>query len=101
MLSVTNRAPDLDKLSDMVDAQSPEVREQFQYALGILLVENGEAEIVEQHRIDDRAWIIVRTANGELFSVVKPEGNAERLPNLRAIAAECLEEHALAFTSKE
>ncbi len=88
----TNMAPDLNILSDMIDAQSPEVRELFQYALGLVLVENGKAEVAEQRTIDARRWIIFRTANGELFSVVKPEGNEKRLSTLRAVAQECLEE---------
>ena len=88
----TNMAPDLNVLSDMIDAQSPEVRELFQYALGLVLVENGEAEIAEQRTIDARRWIIFRTANGELFSVVEPEGNDRRLSTLCAVAQECLEE---------
>ncbi len=92
MFTETNRAPDINMLSDMVDAQSPELRELFQYALGILLVEKGEAEIAEQHRIDERTWLIMRTASGDLFSAVKPEGNDRRLATMRAIAAECLEE---------
>ncbi len=94
----TNMATDLNTLSDMVDAQSPEVRELFQYALGLVLVENGEAVIAEQRTIDERAWIILRTANGELLSLVKPEGNDKRLANLRAVAQECLEATDVART---
>ncbi len=88
----TDTAPDLNILSDMIDAQSPEVRELFEYALGLVLLENGKAEIAEQRTIDARRWIIFRTAHGELFSVVKPEENDKRLTKLRAVAQECLVE---------
>jgi hypothetical protein len=35
-----------------------------------LLVEDGEAEIIEHRTMDTREWVTVRTVGGELFSIV-------------------------------
>ncbi len=79
-------------LSRIVDGQPPQVRELFHYALVMLLIEDGKAEIVERRTIDTREWITVRTVTPEIFSIVVPDADDERLEALRVVAREVLDE---------
>ncbi len=65
--------PQFAALSQIIDAQPPEMQELFQYALAMLLVEDGKASIVERRTIDGREWIYILTTGHELFGVVEPE----------------------------
>ena len=51
--------------------QPPAVRELFQYAVMMLMIENYKAEI-KWRTVNQREWVTVRTVAGELFNIVKP-----------------------------
>jgi hypothetical protein len=87
--------PDLAMLTHIVARQSPTARELFHYALVLLLIEDGKAEIIERQTVDGREWVTVRTVAGELFSIVKPYESDEMLEALKVVAREILKaEHA-------
>ena len=80
--------PSLGLLSSIVNAQPPQVRELFQYALVQLLLENGKGEIIERKTIDAREHLFIRSSSGEVFSVVKPLVSDELLEKLKEMARE-------------
>ena len=84
--------PNLTMLARIVDGQTPDVRELFHYALVMLLVEDGKAQIIAQRTIDARQWLTIRTVAGELFSIVKPHVIDARLAELQEMAREVLRE---------
>ncbi len=86
----TNLPPELSALAQIVDAQPPAMQELFQYALAMLLVEDGKANIVERRTIDGRAWIYLLTSSHELFSVVEPKVGEDVLAHLREMARDAL-----------
>ncbi len=92
VLSPSDLPPEIEMLSRIVDGQSPDVRELFHYALTMLMVEDGKAEIVEQHTIDAREHLTLRTVAGDAFTIVKPLGSEELLATMRATARDILRE---------
>ncbi len=78
--------------SRLLDGQPPNVRELFQYALIMLMVEDSKAHIIEQHTIDAREHLTLRTVAGDSFTIVKPFVSEELLAELRAMAREVLNE---------
>ena len=76
----------------ILDGQSPRMRELIQYAIAILAVEDGTAELIERHVIDAREHHTFRTATGETFTVVKPDVSSEELERVREMAREVLRE---------
>ena len=91
-MTQTDLPPDLAMLARIVDGQPPNVRELFHYALVMLLVEDGKAQIIEQRTIDARQWLMIRTVAGELFSIVKPNVIDARLAELQEMARQVLRE---------
>jgi hypothetical protein len=90
-MTASDLPPDLAMLARVVDRQSPATRELFQYALVLMLIEDGKAEIVERRRVDRREWVTVRTVAGELFSIAKPDESDEMLETLKVLAREILD----------
>jgi hypothetical protein len=84
--------PELEMFSRIVDGQSPDVRELFQYALTMLLVEDGKAEVIARHTIDLREHLTLRTSAGDVFTITKPDVSEELLGKMRALAREILEQ---------
>ena len=72
--------PELEALAPFLDAEAPNVRELFQYALAMLMVEAGKADIVQRVKTDDgRTHVQIVTAAGDAFSVVVPAVGEELL----------------------
>src|SRR5512135_156497 len=84
--------PDLALLARVVDAEPPDVQELFQYALTMLLIEDGKAQVVERRKIDCREWLTVLTVAGDLFDIVKPDVCDERLAKLQEMARAVLQD---------
>ena len=89
-MQTNNIPPELEILSRIVDGQAPAVRELFQYALTMLMVEDGTAEVVERHVIDLREHLTFRTNAGDLFTIVKPDVNGNLLARMREMARDVL-----------
>ncbi len=53
--------PDLALLTHIVETPPPDVQGLFQYALTMLMVEDGKAQVVERRKIDCREWLTVLT----------------------------------------
>ena len=86
--------PEFAILSRIVDAQEPNVREIFQYALTMLLVEDGKAEIVNQHAVGMREHLTLKTTAGDTFTIVKPDISGELLAQMRELVREALDEES-------
>lgn len=88
--------PEMDDLLAALDGQTPAVREMFQYAFALMLIDDEKAVEVRRGQVDGREWLRVRTVNGEEFDVVRPEMSealeARLLKQVRAIVAEDLGE---------
>ena len=84
--------PDFEVLSRLVDAQEPAVRELFQYALALLMVEDGKAEITEQRTVSMREQLTLRTVAGDTFTIVKPDISDELLAQMQEMVRELLDE---------
>ena len=76
----------------IIDGQLPQARELIQYALAMLAVEDGKAELIERHVIDAREHLTFKTLVGEIFTLVKPVLSAEELERVRVAAREILRE---------
>ncbi len=74
----------------ILDGQSPQMRELVQYAITILAVEDGTAELIERHVIDAREHHTFRTTVGETFTLAKPDVSSEELERVREMAREVL-----------
>jgi len=85
-----NLHPALDMLSRITDGQSPQVRELFQYALVMLIVENGKAEITQRHHVDNPEYLAIKTTAGDVSEILTPQVSDERLQQLRTLAREIL-----------
>jgi len=82
--------PELAMLARAVDGQSPAVRELFQYALVMLMVEDGSVTMIERHVIDAREHLTFKTSQNESFTIIKPEASPELLEGVRQMAREVL-----------
>ena len=91
----TNLPPDFEMLFRIIDGQLPQVRELFQYALVMLMVENGKARMTERHVTDDaREHFTYRTNAGDVFTIIKPDVSDELLAKMTKIAREILRDDA-------
>jgi hypothetical protein len=91
-MNSSHLSPVLEMFARIFDGQSPQVRELFQYALVMLSVEDGRAEVIERHTIDLREHLTFKTVTGDLFTIVKPDVSAELLAHVTALVREVLQE---------
>ncbi|CAG0980054.1 hypothetical protein ANRL3_02075 [Anaerolineae bacterium] len=80
----------LDAIAKLFNDQPEDVRELFQYALVMLMVEDNKAEIVARQSIDNLEYLTVKTIAGDVFEIVKPQMCEDLLATLRALAREVL-----------
>jgi hypothetical protein len=85
--------PELDAFASYLDAQLPNVRELFHYALAMLMIEDAKAKIVETHTTDDRRQrMLIQTIAGDSFSIAKPLVEHALLEQMMKIAREVVAE---------
>lgn len=78
--STNSLPPELAAFAHFLDAQPPNVRDIFQYALAMLMVEKKLATIVDENTTDDaRKWFTFRTSAGDAFTIVRPLVSKELL----------------------
>jgi hypothetical protein len=82
--------PALQSLAHLLDAQPEDVRELFQYALVMLMVEDGKAEITERHHVDNLEYLTIKTTAGDVFEILTPQVSDERLQQVEMLASEIL-----------
>jgi hypothetical protein len=87
-----NLPPEFEILARIADAEEPNVRELFQYALTMELVEDGKAKIVQQRTVGMREHLELRTAAGDAFTIVKPDISNVLLEQMREMVREVMEE---------
>ncbi len=63
-----------------------------QYALALLMVKDGKAEIIEQRTVGIREQLTVRTVPSDTFTLVKPDISDALLAQMREMVQEVLEE---------
>jgi hypothetical protein len=85
--------PDLEGFASYLDAQLPNVRELFHYALAMLMVEGAKAKVVETHTTDDgRQRLLIWTVAGDSISIAKPllddASLAQMMEIVRGVVAE-------------
>jgi hypothetical protein len=69
--------PEFQRIAQLVDQQPPEVREVFHFMLAVAMQESAIARLVNASQIDGRTWYSYEGASGDVFSVVRPEIDAE------------------------
>jgi hypothetical protein len=84
----------------ILDGESPQMRELIQYAIAILAVEDGTAELIDRHVIDTREHLTFKTTAGEPFTLVKPDVSNEELESVREMARGILQEGSADDPSK-
>ncbi len=84
--------PELQAIAQLMDEQPEDVRELFQYALTMLMIEDGKAKIVETHHVDNLEYLTVETSAGDVFEIIKPQVREDLLGKMRALAREILEQ---------
>lgn len=83
---------ELDRQAALIDQQPPTVREVFQFLIAIALAESGKAELINVAQVDERVHYSYRTITGDVFSVVRPEIDAEMEKAVRRELVGILEE---------
>ena len=86
--------PKLQAFASLLDAQSPEVQEAFQFLLATAMHEAGKFELVNVAEVDGR-WHYTFKGAGEVFSVVRPEMSKEMERMVREEVREVLGEEVL------
>ena len=86
MTSFDTPSSDVAALESFLDSQPPDVRELFQYALTLLMVEEGKGVFGEESTgADGRTHVQVLTPSGDPFTVTKPVVGASMLDQMMAI----------------
>ena len=77
---------DVEALEAFLDSQPPDVRELFQYALAMLMVEEDQGVFgVESTAADGRTHVQVLMRSGHSFTVTRPVVNDSMLEQMMAI----------------
>jgi hypothetical protein len=69
--TTNNLPPNLQTFASLLDAQSGEVQEAFQFLLATAMHEAGEFELVNVAKVDGR-WHYTSSSVGKVFSMVRP-----------------------------
>lgn len=87
--------PKLQAFASLLDAQSPDVQEAFQFLLATAMQEAGKFELVNVAAVDGRWHYTFKSSAGEVFSVVRPEMSKETERKVRGELQEILGEEGL------
>src|SRR2546423_12067304 len=82
--------PDLEAVGKLIDLQPPDVRELFQYALAMVMVEKGKARILERQATDDGEVYTLSTVDGQMISIPKPKVRDEYIERLMQAVREII-----------
>lgn len=84
--------PDLKRLAALIDQQPPKVREAFLFLLAVAMEEDGKATPINTAQVDGRTHYSYQTVAGDVFTVVRPEIDAETEKAVRVELVGVLEE---------
>jgi len=87
-------SPDLEHLAALVDRQSPEVSEALHSLLAVAQEMSGRARLLNISQIEGRIHYSYLTIVGDLFTVVRPDIDAEMETQVRASVAAILGEQS-------
>ena len=79
--------PELQAFASLLDAQSPEVQEAFQFLLATAMHKAGRFELLNVAEVEGR-WHYTFSGAGEVFSVVRPEMSKEMERQAREMVRE-------------
>lgn len=86
-----NKLPaELEAIVSVADALPQNVRELIHYALVMLMVEDGKAQIIRSERVDNVEYLTFKTIAGDVFDLIKPQVSEEKLATLRDLAREIM-----------
>ena len=91
----TKLPPELDAFAVLLDAQSPPVREIFQYCLCLMMVEAGKMTHVRAIPGDEGALTVFQTITGERIALPHPALSQAEETALLATLRQILEEEGL------
>lgn len=78
LMELTNEPPpEFDSLLDTLAEQPEHVREMWQYAMVLMMIDDEKARVIETHQDGDRLHLVVQTVAGERFSVMRPPMSEE------------------------
>ncbi len=80
------------KMWDLLDAAPPEVRRLFWYGYVLALIDDERAWIVGTRREMAVEWITLRTAEGQVFEVPRPDLSEAQEAELMQLVRECVQE---------
>ena len=84
MTNQGNLPPELQDLAQLMDEQPEGVQELFRYALSMLMIEDGRANIVETHHVDNLEYLTIETIAGDVFEILNPQVREGLLGKMRA-----------------
>jgi hypothetical protein len=84
--------PKFEYLAALIDQRPPRVREAFHFCLAVLLEESGKATLLNTSQVDGRTHYSYHTVAGDIFTVVRPEIDAQTERAVRELVMQILEE---------
>lgn len=69
--------PEFERIAGLAEQQPPGVQEVFQFMLAVAMEESGMTELINTAHLGGRTWYSYESAAGDVFSVVRPEIDAE------------------------
>jgi hypothetical protein len=84
--------PELEAFGQLLDAQPANVRELFQYALTMLMVESRKARVLERHPTDIGECITICSVTGDTFTIARPNVGDDLLAEMMEVLREILAE---------
>ena len=82
--------PEYQRLASLIDQQPPAVREVVHLILAVALEKSGKARMANTFQGEGRVHYAYETVAGDVFTLVRPEIDAEKEEEVRTIAAEIL-----------
>jgi len=83
---------ELEILAQRIEGEPAQSRELLHYALTMLMVEDGRAEIIDRPVIDSHEHLTIKTLAGDVFTIARPAVSDELLNRMREMARRVLQE---------
>lgn len=92
-MTESNKLPaEFQAIADAVDAESPQLREMFHYALALVMIDDEQARIIGMRMDGEKEYITLEIIGGERFEIVRPSISSELQAELRARVQKIMDE---------